>query len=54
MIEELPGGRVPIKLWTPQVEVEAQAYKNIDDVMNNQKDLVKIIAQLRQVLCVKG
>ena len=30
------------------------AYKNIDSVMENQKDLVKIVAQLRQVLCVKG
>lgn len=31
-----------------------QAYKNIDQVMENQKDLVKIVAQLRQVLCIKG
>jgi tRNA-splicing ligase RtcB len=30
------------------------AYKDIDQVMENQKDLVKIVAQLRQVLCVKG
>ena len=30
------------------------AYKNIDQVMENQKDLVKVYAQLRQVLCVKG
>ncbi len=30
------------------------AYKNIDQVMENQKDLVRIVAQLRQVLCVKG
>jgi tRNA-splicing ligase RtcB len=30
------------------------AYKNIDQVMENQHDLVKIVAQLRQVLCVKG
>lgn len=30
------------------------AYKNIDQVMENQKDLVKIVAQLRQVLCIKG
>ncbi len=30
------------------------AYKNIDQVMENQSDLVKIVAQLRQVLCVKG
>jgi tRNA-splicing ligase RtcB len=30
------------------------AYKNIDDVMNNQKDLVEIVHTLKQVLCVKG
>jgi len=30
------------------------AYKNLDSVMENQKDLVKIVAQLRAVLCVKG
>jgi tRNA-splicing ligase RtcB len=30
------------------------AYKNIDEVMEHQKDLVKVVAQLRQVLCVKG
>lgn len=30
------------------------AYKDIDEVMNNQKDLVKIVAQLKQFMCVKG
>jgi tRNA-splicing ligase RtcB len=30
------------------------AYKDIDQVMENQKDLVEIVATLRQVLCVKG
>lgn len=30
------------------------AYKDIEQVMNNQKDLVKIVAQLKQFLCVKG
>jgi tRNA-splicing ligase RtcB len=30
------------------------AYKSIDSVMENQKDLVKIVATLKQVLCVKG
>lgn len=29
-------------------------YKDIAQVMNNQKDLVKIVAELKQVLCVKG
>lgn len=30
------------------------AYKDIDVVMENQKDLVEIVAELKQVLCVKG
>jgi tRNA-splicing ligase RtcB len=31
-----------------------EAYKNIDEVMNNQSDLVEIVAQLKQIMCVKG
>lgn len=30
------------------------AYKPIDDVMANQKDLVEIVHELKQVMCVKG
>lgn len=30
------------------------AYKDIDQVMEDQKDLVKIVAQLRQIMCIKG
>lgn len=30
------------------------AYKDIDQVMENQKDLVKVVATLKQVMCVKG
>lgn len=30
------------------------AYKNIDEVMENQIDLVEVVHTLRQVLCVKG
>lgn len=30
------------------------AYKNIDEVMANQTDLVEVVAVLKQVLCVKG
>jgi tRNA-splicing ligase RtcB len=30
------------------------AYKDIDRVMENQKDLVEIVAELKQVVCVKG
>ncbi|HEY9612692.1 RtcB family protein [Allocoleopsis sp.] len=30
------------------------AYKSIDEVMNNQSDLVEVVATLNQVVCVKG
>lgn len=30
------------------------AYKDIDQVMENQKDLVEVVAQLKQIMCVKG
>lgn len=30
------------------------AYKDIEQVMRNQADLVEVVAELRQVLCVKG
>jgi tRNA-splicing ligase RtcB len=30
------------------------AYKSIEKVMENQRDLVEVVAELRQVLCVKG
>lgn len=30
------------------------AYKDIDQVMENQKDLVSIVAQLKQIMCIKG
>ena len=39
----------------PDVIDEApKAYKNIDKVMTQQTDLVEIVAELKQVLCVKG
>jgi len=31
-----------------------RAYKNIDDVMKSQKDLVEVLFTLKQILCVKG
>jgi len=31
-----------------------KAYKNIDEVMNNQKDLVKPILKLKTVAVIKG
>lgn len=30
------------------------AYKDIDEVMENQKDLVQIVAKLKQFICIKG
>ena len=30
------------------------AYKDIDEVMANQSDLIEIVAQLKQIMCVKG
>ena len=30
------------------------AYKNINTVMKNQDDLVEVVAELKQVVCVKG
>lgn len=30
------------------------AYKNIDDVMSAQSDLVDIVHTLKQIVCVKG
>jgi len=30
------------------------AYKDIDKVMENQKDLVEVVAELKQIMCVKG
>ena len=30
------------------------AYKDIDEVMENQKDLVTVVAQLKQIMCIKG
>ena len=30
------------------------AYKDIDEVMKNQSDLVEVVAEIKQALCVKG
>lgn len=37
----LSNSRVPVKIWS-------------DVVMENQKDLVKVVAQLKQFMCIKG
>lgn len=36
------------------IDETPRAYKNIDDVMRSQEDLVEIVATLKQVVCVKG
>lgn len=36
------------------IDESPRAYKNIDDVMSSQADLVEIVATLKQVMCVKG
>jgi tRNA-splicing ligase RtcB len=36
------------------IDEAPKAYKNIDQVMEQQRDLVEVVAELRQVLCVKG
>jgi tRNA-splicing ligase RtcB len=30
------------------------AYKSIEAVMRNQEDLVEVVAEIKQVVCVKG
>jgi tRNA-splicing ligase RtcB len=36
------------------IDEAPKAYKNIDQVMEQQSDLVEIVAELKQVVCVKG
>jgi tRNA-splicing ligase RtcB (3'-phosphate/5'-hydroxy nucleic acid ligase) len=36
------------------IDEAPKAYKNIDRVMEQQSDLVEVVAELKQVLCVKG
>ena len=54
---EQPVGGVPIKMWTrgvPVIDEIPMAYKDIDAVMEAQKDLVEVVYTLKQVVCVKG
>ena len=39
---------------TACIDEAPKAYKNIDRVMEQQHDLVEIVPELKQVLCVKG
>ena len=36
------------------IDEAPKAYKNIDAVMKQQQDLVEIVAELKQIVCVKG
>jgi len=36
------------------IDEAPKAYKNIDQVMEQQSDLVEIVTELKQVICVKG
>ena len=36
------------------IDETPKAYKNIDRVMAQQQDLVEIVAELKQIVCVKG
>lgn len=36
------------------IDESPRAYKNIDDVMRSQEDLVEVVATLKQVMCIKG
>ena len=40
----LTEGKNPVKIWT----------NDIEEVMGNQSDLVEVVAQLKQILCIKG
>jgi tRNA-splicing ligase RtcB len=59
-ISTLKGKNVPVRLWTQLEEDHAVldeipgAYKDIDQVMQYQQDLVEIVAELKQVMYVKG
>lgn len=54
---EQPVGGVPIKMWTrgvPVIDEIPMAYKDIDAVVEAQKDLVEVVYTLKQVACGKG
>jgi len=47
-------GNIEAKAVKSILDETPRAYKNIDDVMSSQDDLVEIMHTLRQVVCVKG
>ena len=52
MIEQTKG--VECRIDDSVLDEIPGAYKDIDQVMANQQDLVEVVAELKQVLCVKG
>ena len=52
LIEQTKG--VECRKDTGVLDEIPAAYKPIEQVMENQSDLVEIVATLKQVLCVKG
>jgi len=38
----------------PRIDETSKAYKSIDRVMDAQRDLVEVVYELRQLICVKG
>lgn len=52
-LEEQTAGVECLKDHTVLDEIPG-AYKDIDVVMNNQTDLVEIVATLKQIMCIKG
>ncbi|MGN6560744.1 MAG: RtcB family protein [Candidatus Nitrosocosmicus sp.] len=51
-IEDTKG--VECKKDSSVLDETPKAYKDIDDVMKSQEDLVEIVHELKQILCVKG
>lgn len=52
--QELATTGVECKKDASVIDEIPLAYKNIDDVMKSQEDLVEVLYTLKQVLCVKG
>lgn len=44
----------PIKCWLNDIEESASAYKDIDVVIANEKDLVETIVELHPLAVIKG
>jgi len=49
----LPAGHYKVA-WNRYTDEIPGAYKNIDEVMANQSDLVEVLHELKQIMCIKG